>query len=74
MQYLIGITPQGSISLISKGWVGHTSDKHVNESCGFLDSLLLGDTVLADRGFDIDEMVGMMCAEVKIPSQGATVK
>ena len=68
MKYLIGITPQGSISFISKGWGGRTSDKHVTENCGFLDNLLPGDIVLADRGFDIDEMVGMMCAEVKIPS------
>ena len=68
MKYLIGITPQGSISFILKGWGGHTSDKHVTESCGFLDNLHPGDIVLADRRFDIDEMVGMMCAEVKIPS------
>ena len=68
MKYLVGITPQGSISFISKGWGGRTSDKHVTENCGFLDNLLPGDIVLADRGFDIDEMVGMMCAEVKIPS------
>ena len=47
---------------------GRTSDKHVTENCGFLDNLLPGDIVLADRGFDIDEMVGMMCAEVKIPT------
>ena len=62
------LTPQGSISFISKGWGGRTNDKHVTANCGFLDNLLPGDIVLADRGFDIDEMVGMMCAEVKIPS------
>ncbi len=27
-----------------------------------------GDMILADRGFDIVESVGMMCAEVQIPT------
>uniref|UniRef100_A0AAZ1XS06 THAP-type domain-containing protein n=1 Tax=Oreochromis aureus TaxID=47969 RepID=A0AAZ1XS06_OREAU len=52
MKYLIGITPQ---------------DKHITEQCGILNKLLPGDVVLADRGFDIRDAVGMMCAEVKIP-------
>ena len=34
----------------------------------FFNKLLSGDVVLADRGFDIQESVGLMCAEVKIPS------
>ncbi|XP_074534861.1 uncharacterized protein LOC141797427 isoform X2 [Halichoeres trimaculatus] len=68
IKYLIGITPQGVISFISKGWGGRTSDKKITENCGFLDQLLPGDLVLADRGFDIKESVCMMCAEVKTPA------
>uniref|UniRef100_A0A672HWV4 THAP-type domain-containing protein n=1 Tax=Salarias fasciatus TaxID=181472 RepID=A0A672HWV4_SALFA len=68
MKYLIGITPQGSISFISKGWGGRASDKHITEKCGLLNKLLPGDVVLADRGFDIRDAVGVMCAELKIPS------
>ena len=68
MKYLIGITPQGVISFLSKGWGGHASDKHITENSGFLDKLLPGDKVLADRGFDIQESVGLMCTEVKIPA------
>jgi len=68
MKYLIVITPQGVISLISEGWGGHGSDKHITEQSGFLNKLLSGDIVLADRGFNIRESVGMMCAEVKVPT------
>lgn len=68
MKYLIGIAPQGSISFISKGWGGRVSDKHITDNCGILDKLLPGDLVLADRGFDIQDSVGLMCAKVKIPA------
>ncbi|KAK0153154.1 hypothetical protein N1851_005172 [Merluccius polli] len=68
MKYLIVITPQGVISFISEGWGGRTSDKHITEQSGFLNKLLPGDIVLADRGFNIRESVGMMCAEVKVPT------
>ncbi|XP_022518560.2 uncharacterized protein LOC103044012 [Astyanax mexicanus] len=68
LKYLIGITPQGAVSFISKGWGGRASDKHVTENSGLLQKLLPGDLVLADRGFDIRDIVGLMCAEVKIPT------
>uniref|UniRef100_A0A668AX52 Zgc:113019 n=1 Tax=Myripristis murdjan TaxID=586833 RepID=A0A668AX52_9TELE len=68
MKYLIGVTPQGQISFLSKGWGGRASDKYITENCGLLGKLLPGDLVLADRGFDIKDSVGMMCAEVKIPA------
>ena len=44
------------------------SDKHLTEHCGILDKLLPGDVVLADRGFDIKESVGMMQAKLHIPA------
>ncbi|XP_059902903.1 uncharacterized protein LOC132453873 [Gadus macrocephalus] len=65
VKYLIGKTPQGAISFISKGWGGHVSDKYVTENSGLIDSLLPGDLVLADRGFD---SVGLICAEVTTPA------
>ena len=64
---MIGITPQGSVSFISRGWGGRVSDKYITEHCGFLTKILPGDIVLADWGFDISDTVGSVCnAEVRI--------
>ena len=49
-KYLIEITPQGTISFISKRWGGRISDKFITEHCAFLKNLLPGDLVLADLG------------------------
>ena len=66
VKFLIGCCPQGAISFISKGWGGRVSDKHLTKNCFLLNKLLPGDRVLADWGFDIQESVGLMCAEVEI--------
>ncbi|XP_022106610.1 uncharacterized protein LOC110987815 [Acanthaster planci] len=68
MKYLIGITPQGCISYISKGWGGRTSDKYITNNCGFLEKLIPGDVMLADRGFDVGDFVGLFNAILKIPA------
>ena len=68
MKYLIGITPQGTISFISNGWGGRTSDKYITEHSGFLNKLLPGDLILADRGFDVGDTIGLFQAQLKIPA------
>lgn len=66
--FLIGITPQGVISFISKAWGGRVSDKYLTENSGILKNLLPGDIVLADRGFDIADSVGFHGARLYIPA------
>ena len=68
VKVLLGITPQGTISFVSEAWGGRVSDKCLTESCGILQNLLPGDLVLADRGFNIAESVGMMQARLHIPA------
>ena len=68
VKFLIGITPQGNVSYLSKGWGGRTSDKYITEHCNILSKLNPGDIVLADRGFDIADSVASMGAELKIPA------
>nr|XP_002732168.1 PREDICTED: uncharacterized protein LOC100375462 [Saccoglossus kowalevskii] len=67
-KFLLGITPQGTVSFLSRAWGGRVSDKHITENSGILDNLLPGDLILADRGFNIQESVGSVCAELKIPA------
>ena len=62
VKYLIGITPQGTISFISEGWGGRTNDKYLTEHSTLLNNLIPGDTVLADSGFDIKDSVGLVLA------------
>ena len=68
VKYLIGITPQGTVSYISDGWGGRVSDKHLTENSGLLEKLHPGDVILADRGFDISDTVGLYCAQISIPA------
>ena len=67
VKFLIGITPQGSVAFISKGWGGRASDVYITENCGLLKKLLPGDMILADRGFTVQDTAGLYCAEVCIP-------
>ena len=57
------------MSFVSKGCRGRVSDKHLTVSCGFLEYLLSGDTILADRG-SISKRVlaSIYCATVKLPA------
>ena len=67
VKYLIGITPQGTIAFISKGWGGRASDVYITEHSGLLQNLLPGDMVLADRGFTVQDSARLYCAEVRLP-------
>ena len=46
LKYLIGMTPQGTISFVSQAWGGRLSDKLITQECGILSKLLPGDLVL----------------------------
>ena len=69
VKILLGIAPQVLISFVSDTWEGRVSDKYLMDHCGLLKKLLPGDIVLADRGFDISESVGMMQATLHLPKE-----
>ena len=52
---LIGISPSGAVIFVSDLYPGSISDKELTRQCGLLDKLESGDSVMADRGFDIED-------------------
>ena len=67
IKVLVAITPQGTISFLSKAWGGRASDKYITKHCGVLNNLLPGDLILTDRGFTIEDSVSLYCAQVRCP-------
>ena len=74
LKYLVAISPNGTISFISKCWGGRTSDRHIVQNSGFLDLIDPKDLVMADRGFTIQEDLLYKQASLLIPpsSSGKT--
>ncbi|XP_077489493.1 uncharacterized protein LOC144100406 [Amblyomma americanum] len=68
VNFLLGVSPQGVVTFLSKAYGGRASDKFITEECGVRDLLEYGDVVLADRGFLISESVGLCHATLAIPA------
>ena len=52
---LLGISPSGAVTFVSKAWGGRASDKLITNESGVLDKLQIGDSLLVDRGFLIKD-------------------
>ena len=51
---LLGITPAGAVSFVSDLYTGRTSDKKATQNSKLYVLLEDGDSVMADKGFDIE--------------------
>ena len=57
VKYLIGITPNGTVSFLSDCYGGRATDVFIVQDCGFLQGLQSKDQVMTDRGFKIHDML-----------------
>lgn len=64
---LIGCTPNGYINYTSDLWSGNVSDKVIVEKSGFLDHLVPGDKVMADKGFRIRGLLTLKQCKLVAP-------
>ena len=66
---LIGISPDGTNTFVSSLFPGSIciSDKALTRQSGILDLLESGDSVMADRGFDIEEDLTLRSVHLNIP-------
>ena len=73
VKYLVGNTPQGLIAFVFNGCgeVARASDIHITQNSGLLSKLLPGDMTLDDRGFTIQESIGLYCAKVNLLEEKA---
>ena len=61
---IIAVTPSGAVSQL---YGGNISDRELTERCGLLDLLEPGDSVMADRGFTIADMLDVRGVNLNIP-------
>ncbi|XP_020898606.1 uncharacterized protein LOC110237362 [Exaiptasia diaphana] len=64
---LIGIAPYGAVTFVSDLFGGHASDKEIVEATGILDKFEEGDSVMADRGFEIRDLLMARGCSLNIP-------
>ena len=67
LKALIGIVPKGGISFVSTLYGGSISDKELTARSGLVDKLQSGDVIMADRGFNIHDMLATKGVRVNVP-------
>ena len=76
LKCLLGVDPKGGIMFVSQLYEGSISDKQIVERSGFLDILRKkltvseikkGDSLMADKGFDIQEELKKLDLQLNIP-------
>ena len=64
---LVGISPTGVVTFLSKLWGGNASDMQIVQESGLLDLLEKGDSVMADKGFLIQDLLDPLGVTLNMP-------
>ena len=67
LKALVGIAPKGGISFASTLYGGSISDTELTQKSGLMAKLQYGDVIMADRGFNIQEMLAIKGVKVNLP-------
>ena len=65
---LIGITPGGMVSYVSPTYAGCTSDRQIVERSVLTSMCDPGDSIMADKGFDVQDIFAPVDVTVNIPT------
>ena len=53
----MGISPTGYLTFVFKLWTRNVSDRYITEKSDLFDKLEEGDSVMADKGFNIRDLL-----------------
>jgi len=68
LKVLVGGSPSGLISYVSEAYGGSTSDRQIVERSNLLDICERNDSVMADRGFNVQDIFAPKGVAVNIPA------
>ena len=64
---LVSLSPICHFNFVSKLFTGCISDKELVRQSGFLDALEEGDIIMADKGFNIQDLLAIHGAQLRAP-------
>ena len=68
VKVLIGIISSGAVIFVSPTYEGSVSDKKLVEQSGLLDKIEVGNKIIADKGFDIQDSLAPLEVKLNIPT------
>ncbi|XP_034243492.1 uncharacterized protein LOC117646561 [Thrips palmi] len=67
-KFEVGATPSGLLCHCSSGYGGSASDRQIVERSGLLNKCERSDSIMADRGFDVQDLFASSGVTVNIPT------
>lgn len=68
LKFLVGASPGGLLSYVSNGYAGSASDRQIVERSKLLQICDSGDSIMADRGFNVQDLFASKGISINIPS------